>query len=148
MIAVRRAFIEPMIGGFMRKPLITLAVALTLAPAVPPGPFQRASAQAVQLVTVDVKAVAKGYRATKLVGRSVANDKGERIGTIDDLVVGADEPRVMFAILQIGGFLGLGGHLVAVPYESLRMDSSGKITLPGASKEELKRLPEFFYGVG
>jgi sporulation protein YlmC with PRC-barrel domain len=130
----------------MRKQLVSIAVALALAPAASLGIHERATAQAVQLVVVDVKALAKGYRASKLTGSSVTNDKGERIGTVDDLVVGADEPRVLFAILQVGGFLGLGGHLVAVPYQSLHLDGAGKITLPGASKEALKQLPEFVYG--
>jgi hypothetical protein len=52
----------------------------------------------------------------------------------------------LFAILQVGGFLGIGAHLVAVPFKSLALDDSGsKITLPGASKDELKKLPEFRY---
>jgi hypothetical protein len=47
---------------------------------------------------------------------------------------------------RIGGFLGIGGHLVAVPYENLVTDETGgKIVLPNATKEELKKLPEFKY---
>ena len=56
----------------------------------------------------------------------------------------------MFTVLEIGGFLGIGSHLVAVPYDSLVIDHSGnkidKIALPGASKEELQKLAEFRYG--
>ena len=60
--------------------------------------------------------------------------------------LGRDKERVLFAILQVGGFLGLGGHLVAVPFQSLVLDETGrKITLPNASKDELKKLPEFNY---
>jgi sporulation protein YlmC with PRC-barrel domain len=96
----------------------------------------------VKLVVVDVTTVAKGYRASKLKGETVVNDQNERIGTIDDIVIGRD--RVLFAILQVGGFLGVGGHLVAVPYESLVLDDAGqKITLPGATKDQLKSLPEY-----
>ncbi len=51
-----------------------------------------------------------------------------------------------FAVLQVGGFLGLGRRLVVVPYDSLVIDDAGqKITLPGASKDELKKLSEFNY---
>jgi hypothetical protein len=50
-------------------------------------------------------------------------------------------------VLQVGGFLGLGGHLVAVPYQSLVLDDTGdKIVLPGATPDELKKLAEFKYG--
>jgi sporulation protein YlmC with PRC-barrel domain len=97
--------------------------------------------QAVKLVTVDVNVVAQGYRASKLMGSAVTNEKNERIGTLNDLVVARN--RSLFAVLEVGGFLGLGAHLVAVPYETLVVDDEGRaIQLPGASKDELKKLPE------
>ena len=100
--------------------------------------------QGVELVVVDIHAVADGYRASKLIGNSVVNDQNEKIGTIEDIIIGRD--RVLFAVLQVGGFLHLGGHRVAVPYQSLVLDESGsKIKLPGATQEALKKLPEFKY---
>jgi hypothetical protein len=103
-----------------------------------------APAQTVSLVVVDVAVVAQGYRASKLINSSVTNDSNERIGTLDDIVIGQD--RVLFAIFQVGGFLGIGGKLVAAPYQSLQVADDGrKIVLPGASKDELKKLPEFKY---
>jgi hypothetical protein len=76
--------------------------------------------------------------------KRVDKDKNERIGTIDDLI--ADKKEVHFAVLQVGGFLGVGGRLTAVPYDSLVIDDKGqKITLPGATKDELKKLSEFNY---
>lgn len=103
-----------------------------------------AASQGVQLVKVDVATVAKGYRASKLIGTGVTNDKNESIGSLDDLVI--DNKQVLFAVLQVGGFLGLGKHLVAVPYDSLQISEDGKkVALPGASKDELKKLSEFKY---
>jgi sporulation protein YlmC with PRC-barrel domain len=100
--------------------------------------------QGVELVVVDIHAVADGYRASKLIGSSIVNDQNEKIGTIEDIIIGRD--RVLFAVLQVGGFLHLGGHRVAVPYQSLVLDESGsKIKLPGATQEALKKLPEFKY---
>jgi len=100
--------------------------------------------QVVKLVTVDVNVVAQGYRVSRLTGSSVTNEKNEKIGTIDDFVIARN--RSLFAVLQVGGFLGIGGHLVAVPYDSLVIDDEGsKIQLPGASKDELKKLTEFKY---
>jgi sporulation protein YlmC with PRC-barrel domain len=131
----------------MSKVSLTLAAALAVAPMGAPV-LQPVQAQTVDLVVVDVKAVALGYRMSKLTGSSVVNDKGDKIGTMDDFIIGRDEPRVLYAVLQVGGFLGLGKHLVVVPSETLVVDPSGKITLPGASKDELKRLPEFAYAGG
>jgi sporulation protein YlmC with PRC-barrel domain len=98
----------------------------------------------VALVAVDVVAVAEGYRASKLRGTTVVNNANKKIGEIDDLIVGKD--RVLFAILQVGGFLGIGSRLVAVPYSSLQISDEGRrIVLPGATKDQLKGLPVFKY---
>ena len=100
--------------------------------------------QGIQLVVVDVHEVAEGYRASKLIGSSVVNDQNEKIGTIEDIVIGKD--KVLFAVLQVGGFLHIGGRMVAVPFQSLVLDENGaKIKLPGATQEALKKLPEFKY---
>jgi sporulation protein YlmC with PRC-barrel domain len=115
-----------------------LAVALAAGPAL--------SQAGVALVKVDLSVVAKGYRMSKLIGSSVINDKNEKIGTLDDIVADKDKKQLSFAVLQVGGFLGLGGRLVVVPFENLVIDDQGqKITLPGASKDELKKLSEFNY---
>jgi hypothetical protein len=54
--------------------------------------------------------------------------------------------NAMFAILQVGSFLGLGGKLVAVPYKSLVIKDAGKtIILRGGSREALGALVEFKY---
>lgn len=103
-----------------------------------------ALSQGTQLVKVDVTVIAKGYRASKLIGSSVTNDKSENVGKIDDIII--DHKNVLFAVLQVGGFLGVGAHLVAVPYESLVLDETGKkVELPGATKDQLKGLSEFKY---
>lgn len=103
-----------------------------------------ALSQGIELVKVEVALVDRGYRISKVMGQTVVNDKDDRIGTLEDIILGQD--RRMYAILQVGGFLGIGGHLVAVPYDSLKIADAGKkIELPGASKDALKKLAEFKY---
>jgi hypothetical protein len=99
--------------------------------------------QSVEIVKVDVQKVAAGYRASKVIGNSVLNDAHETIGKIDDLLVTRDgkEPYV---VLSIGGFLGMGTHLVVVRYDGLKFDDN-KIVLPGGTKDGLKMLPAFEY---
>src|SRR3984893_9287800 len=99
--------------------------------------------QSVEIVKVDVQKVAAGYRASKVIGNSVLNDANETIGKIDDLLVTRDgkEPYV---VLSIGGFLGMGTHLVVVRYDGLKFDDN-KIVLPGGTKDGLKMLPAFEY---
>ena len=99
--------------------------------------------QTVELAKIDVQKLAAGYRASKLIGSSVVNEENEVIGKIDDLLISLDgkEP---YAVLSIGGFLGMGTHLVAVPYETLK-STDDKIVLPGGTKNSLRMLPEFKY---
>ncbi|WP_377848570.1 PRC-barrel domain-containing protein [Bosea sp. UC22_33] len=124
-----------------------LAVAsITMLTAVVLIPFGTGPAfpQNVVVLDVDVKEVAKGYRASKLSGSNVENAAGERIGSISDLIV--DRDKVLFATLQVGGFLGLGTHLVAIPYNALEINADGsKIVLAQGSKERLQKMPEFKY---
>jgi sporulation protein YlmC with PRC-barrel domain len=115
---------------------LVVMLAFTTSPALPQA--------GVSLVQVDLSVVGQGYRMSKLLGSGVVNDKSEKIGTLDDVI--SDKKQLNFAVLQVGGFLGLGGRLVAVPYDSLVIDDKGqKITLPGASKDALKKLAEFHY---
>jgi sporulation protein YlmC with PRC-barrel domain len=103
---------------------------------------QYALPQPVELAVVDVKVVERGYRASKLKDKNVVNDQNERIGEVDDIIIGKDGQS--YAVLQVGGFLGLGRRLVAVPYQSLKLDERGdKVVLPGASREALRKLPVF-----
>ena len=69
---------------------------------------------------VNVKSLADGYRSSKLVGATVVNDANQSIGTIDDLLVGRSD-KVLYAVLSVGGFLGMGSKLIAVPYASLQI---------------------------
>src|SRR5438067_13091633 len=85
------------------------------------GPARsKVAPQTVELAKVNVQKLAAGYRASKVIGSSVTNDTNETIGKIDDLLVSPDgkEP---YAVLSIGGFLGVGTHLVAVPYDNLKL---------------------------
>lgn len=99
--------------------------------------------QTVEITKVDVQKVAAGYRASKVIGNSVFNDANETIGKIDDLLVTRDgkEP---YAVLSVGGFLGMGTRMVVIRYDSLKF-AEDKITLPGGTKDGLKMLPAFQY---
>lgn len=98
-----------------------------------------------KLVIVDVHAVAEGYRASRLRGTTVLGPSNQKIGHLDDLVV-SKNGDVLFAIIQVGGFLGVGSRFVAVPYSSLQISDDGsRIVLPGATKQQLESLQEFKY---
>ncbi len=99
--------------------------------------------QTVTLMKVDPQTLATGYRTSKVVGSTVYNESNQTVGTIDDLIVtpGGQTP---YAVLSVGGFLGLGSKYVVVPFTSLKIVDK-KMVLPGGSKEALESLPEFKY---
>lgn len=96
-------------------------------------------------VEVNVSSVAAtGYRASEVLGSNVYNNKDEKVGTVDDLIIAGDG-KVTLAILSVGGFLGIGAKNVAIPIQLFKAGEEGKITLPAATKEELEGLPAFQY---
>jgi hypothetical protein len=99
--------------------------------------------QTVEITKVDVQKVSAGYRASKVIGSSIVNDANETIGKIDDLLVTRDgkEP---YAVLSVGGFLGMGTHMVVIRYDNLKF-ADNKIVLPGGTKDGLRMLPTFQY---
>ena len=89
------------------------------------------------------------FRSTKMVGLNVYNSKSEKIGDINDLIIGADG-SITHAVVGVGGFLGMGEKNVAVPFRSIKMtrDKDGKLTaMIDSTKEALKSAPTFkFFG--
>ncbi|MEJ0093882.1 MAG: PRC-barrel domain-containing protein [Methylocella sp.] len=118
-------------------PLLTSAVVLATAYNAPA--FSQGAPQTVTLMRVDPASLATGYRTSKVVGSNVYNEANEKVGTIDDLIVTPSE-RVPFAVLSVGGFLGMGSKYVVVPFSSLRVQDK-QMMLPGATKDSLKSLP-------
>lgn len=127
----------------MKRVMILAGAAIIGMALLSGGARAQGTAQTVNLVKVDVQKLAAGYRASKVIGSSVVNDANETIGKIDDLLVSPDGKQP-FAVLSIGGFLGMGTRLVVVPYDSLKF-TGNKVTLPGGTKDGLKMLPEFKY---
>ena len=127
----------------MRLPLVPAALAAVVVLAAPSLVTAQGAPQTVQLTKVDVVKVSTGYRASEVIGSSVVNDAGDTVGKVDEIIVGPDG-KAPFVVLSVGGFLGLGDKLVALPYEQMRTDGK-KIVLPGATEDSLKALPEFKY---
>ncbi|HLZ02577.1 MAG TPA: PRC-barrel domain-containing protein [Bradyrhizobium sp.] len=62
------------------------------------------------------------WRASKMVGLNVYNDKNENIGSINELLMDKSG-SIKAAVISVGGFLGMGARLVAVPYDKVKFTS-------------------------
>jgi sporulation protein YlmC with PRC-barrel domain len=140
---------------------------------------------AANTATTTTTSASGDWRASKMAGLKIYNDANENIGSINDLLMDKSG-AVKIAVIGVGGFLGMGEHLVAVPYEKLKFVNeavayTGTGTNPGAkpaattttgaatgtekttttasssskwypdhavfnaTKDELKKMPEFKY---
>ena len=107
-----------------------------------PAPAQVAGSTVLGVAAADMQIVTLGWSAKhEILGKAVFNDKSQRIGTIDDLIIARDK-AVSYAIIGAGGCLGVDRHDVAIPVWQLKQQA-GKLVLPGATKEALKASPEF-----
>jgi len=97
----------------------------------------------VLTINLDILATT-GYRASKLLGSDIYNDQGEEIGKLDDFIVGSDA-EVSIGVIAVGGFLGVGARMVAVPATLFESNDDGQTVLPGATRDILEALPEFRY---
>jgi len=111
--------------------------------AAPPEPIAGKVVLGVTVAEADL--IATGWRVSKLLKADVHNDKGDKVGKIDEVLVSSDG-KLSTAILDVGGFLGIGAHKVAIPVQQLVLSTNPtKIILPGATKDALKNMPEFHY---
>jgi hypothetical protein len=90
-------------------------------------------------------------RLSQLIGGNVYNERNERVGEVDDVILalpaghaGAGTGPV--AVIQVGGFLGMGGRLVTLPLGDLRWSPEREhIVMPGATRDNLGTRPAFEY---
>jgi sporulation protein YlmC with PRC-barrel domain len=85
------------------------------------------------------------WRASKLVGLNVYNDNNESIGSINDLLTDRSG-NIKAAVIGVGGFLGIGAHLVAIPFDKIKFVNepvayTGAAGAPGAPNAPGTRPP-------
>jgi sporulation protein YlmC with PRC-barrel domain len=76
----------------------------------------------------------------------VVNASGESLGEIKDLMIDTGTSRVSYAVLEFGGFLGMGTKLFAVPMEAIKLDATRKHFVLDVAKERLQAAPGFDKG--
>lgn len=117
-------------SGLLAAPSTSPAAQVVSPPKIPP---------------FDVAVLATGVRASRVMGKAVRSEAGDDIGTVNDVIINPPD-NVAYAIVGVGGFLGVGERLVAVPFDSLQPREAGNgLVLPGATKDSIKLLPEFKY---
>jgi sporulation protein YlmC with PRC-barrel domain len=119
----------------------------TTPPSPSPSPSVTDTAPSAAPGTFAASQAADEWRSSKLVGQSVYNNANEKVGDINDLILGADG-KISHAVIGVGGFLGLGEKLVGVAFGDLNLnreaDGSLRVTID-STKEALQNAPDFKY---
>jgi sporulation protein YlmC with PRC-barrel domain len=111
-------------------------------PSGAPAPSSQAPEGPLGVTVSELPDVTKGWSVKRtILNQPVYNEKEERIGTVDDIIVSPDK-ALSDAIINAGGFLGLTKHNVAIPVSQFKLVEN-KLVLPGATNESLKASPEF-----
>lgn len=135
--------------------VVTLAASLAAPMAMAQVPANTPAAAAAPI------AAAGKWRASKVIGVNVYNENNDKIGDISELIIDSSG-RVEGAVISVGGFLGMGEHLVAVPMNNLKFSNEAGKTTTGttssntkewypdravlnATKDQLKAMPQFKY---
>jgi PRC-barrel domain len=95
------------------------------------------AADTIDVVVVDVKAVARGYRMSARLRSTVSNEVDDDVGTLKDLVIDHRQPdNIKFAILDTSEFLGFGAKRLAVEFDALKIseEDGDVITRPPGSE--------------
>ena len=118
--------------------------ALAFACLSPAAVAQIAGIQPLGGTVEETNGLLHGWSVRKaLVDEPVYNDTNDKIGSIYDLIIAPDR-KATYAVLSVGGFLGMGTHYVAIPIERFTI-RDGNLYLAGATKQALKDVPEFQY---
>jgi len=81
--------------------------------------------------------------ADKVQGTNVYNMQGDKLGSIEDIVLDKVDGRVQYAVLSFGGFLGMGDKHYPLPWATLKYDTSKAGYMINLDKERLENAPAY-----
>ena len=80
-------------------------------------------------------------RAKKVIGTTVKNTAGEKIGQVEDIVLDKTSNSIVFAVVGFGGFLGMNEKFHPVPWSALDYDEIENSYVVPFTKEQLQAAP-------
>ena len=81
--------------------------------------------------------------ASKVKGTTVYNETGDKIGTVEDIVLDKESNQILFAALGFGGVLGLGEKYYPVPWSLLNYDENKGGYVSPLNKAQLENAPAY-----
>ncbi|MCA0403236.1 MAG: PRC-barrel domain-containing protein [Proteobacteria bacterium] len=82
-------------------------------------------------------------RAEDVIGVEVANQQGENLGEIKELMLDKINGQVAYVVLSFGGFLGMGNKLFALPWHMFSYNQPQGKFIINVAKDKLEKSPGF-----
>jgi sporulation protein YlmC with PRC-barrel domain len=76
-------------------------------------------------------------------GTAVYNPAGEKLGSIDNLMIDKLSGQVLYAVMEFGGFLGIGSDRYPIPWDLLKYDTNKGGYIVPLDKDKLKNAPKY-----
>ena len=76
-------------------------------------------------------------------GTSVYNANGDKLGSIDDLMIDKYSGNVRYAVMEFGGFLGIGTDRYPLPWSMLKYDTALEGYVVPVDKSQLEKAPRY-----
>ena len=82
--------------------------------------------------------------SSDVIGLPLLNEDGAGLGEISDLILN-DQQQVIGAVVEVGGFLGLGSKSVGLPWQAFRIEEreGASVAVVGMTEQQLAEAPEF-----
>lgn len=80
-------------------------------------------------------------RAKKVLGTTVKNTRGDKIGTVEDLVLDKQSNAILFAVVGFGGLMKMGEKYHPLPWSVLSYDADEDSYVVPYGEDELKAAP-------
>ena len=93
--------------------------------------------------TVDTRETSSLIGSDKVEGTAVYNSNGDKLGSIDDLVIDKRSGQVRYAALEFGGFLGMGTDRYPLPWNMLKYDTAKEGYVVPLDKDKLEKAPRY-----
>ncbi len=81
-------------------------------------------------------------RSDDLLGSEVRTPGNVALGSVDDIVMGADSGKIAYLVVARGGIFGIGEHHVAVPWDQFKVTPNLNILVLDTSKSDMDKAPE------
>ncbi|AEG50631.1 PRC-barrel domain protein [Sphingobium chlorophenolicum L-1] len=96
--------------------------------------------------TIETDETSRLIASNKVEGTAVYNRQNERLGSIYNFMVDKKNGQVEYAVLQFGGFLGIGNDYYPLPWSILSYDTSQGGYVIDLDKDVLEQAPRYSAG--